>query len=104
MISYNKQIHEPVLSLSNAAQLRSDAETVYSTLSSVNVPIHLVIPYDDVTEEVYTWLVALPLAAIGLDFCGVPGSSDGNLTAQLIAKHGFPKVGRIVHYLSLWQT
>lgn len=40
----------------------------------------------------YEWVVRLPVAAIGLDFCGVPGAASGNLTAQIIAKCGFPKV------------
>jgi len=48
-----------------------------------------------VFEDVYTWLVDLPVAAISLDFCGVPGAAAGNTTAQLIAKHGFPKVNTV---------
>ncbi len=64
----------------------------YAALAAAGVPISLVIPYDDVCEEVYTWVIELPVAAISLDFCGVPGAAAGNNTAQLIAKHGFPKV------------
>jgi len=65
---------------------------VFDALSSTGVSLHLVVPYDDVREDVYEWLVKLPVQAIGLDFCGVPGAAHGNLTAQLIANHGFPKV------------
>jgi hypothetical protein len=75
-----------------AVTLRSDAETTYAALATAGVPISLVIPYDDVVEDVYTWLVELPVAAISFDFCGVPGAAAGNGTAQLIAKHGFSKV------------
>lgn len=52
-------------------------------------------PYDDVAPEVYPWLVALPVHAIGLDFCGVPGAPHGNATCQLIAKNGFPADKRL---------
>lgn len=89
------QIHEPILALgATAKSLRADCEAAFATLNAAaaGLPLHLVVPYDDVDEEVYTWLVQLPVAAIGLDFCGVPGAAHGNLTAQLIAKHGFPKV------------
>lgn len=65
---------------------------MYAALAAAGVPLHIVVPYDNVAEEVYTWLVNLPCAAIGLDFCGVPGAAHGCATAQLIAKHGFPKV------------
>jgi Cobalamin-independent synthase, N-terminal domain len=89
------QIHEPVLAAAKAGTLRSDAEATYAALAAAGVPISLVIPYDDVSEEVYTWLVELPVAAISLDFCGVPGAAAGNGTAQLIAKYGFPKVSNL---------
>ena len=52
-------------------------------------------PYDDVAPDVYPWLVALPVHAIGLDFCGVPGAPHGNATCQLIAKNGFPADKRL---------
>ena len=42
--------------------------------------------------QVYRWVVELPVDAIGLDFCGVPGAAHGCLTAQHIAKYGFPQV------------
>ena len=86
------QVHEPIFTSGKAGSLRSDAEATYAALAAAGVPISLVIPYDDVSEEVYSWLVELPVAAIGLDFCGVPGAVAGNGQAKLIAKHGFPKV------------
>ncbi|KAL4539572.1 hypothetical protein Ndes2437B_g02062 [Nannochloris sp. 'desiccata'] len=89
------QIHEPVFTGASAVDLRADAEATYAALAAAGVPISMVIPYDDVFEEVYTWLVELPVAAISLDFCGVPGAAAGNGTAQLIAKHGFPKTKRL---------
>lgn len=87
------QVHEPILATDGASKLQSDAEYVYTKFADVNVPIHLVVSYDDVSEEVYKWLIQLPVHAIGLDFCGVPGAAHGCHTAQLIAKYGFPKVG-----------
>ena len=73
---------------------QADVELAYKTLTGT-VPIHLVVPYDDVAPEVYSWLVALPVHAIGLDFCGVPGAPHGNATCQLIAKNGFPADKRL---------
>ena len=79
-----------------ANALHADAVSVYTTLaSSVDLPIHLVVPYDDVDEAVYLWLIDLPVHAIGLDFCGVPGASHGCTTAQLIHRHGFPATKRL---------
>lgn len=86
------QLHEPILATGEAISLQKDAQSVYSGMSAVGVPIHLVVSYDDVAEGAYEWLVKLPVSAIGLDFCGVPGASHGCATAQLIAKYGFPKV------------
>ena len=39
--------------------------------------------------------MASQVAAISLDFLGVPGSAHGCATAQLITKHGFPKDKRL---------
>lgn len=50
--------------------------------------------YDDIGEA-YEWAVKLPVAAISLDFLGVPGSALGNETAALIEKHGFPADKRL---------
>ena len=86
------QLHEPVLATGKAITLQKDAQVVYSSLAAVELPINLVVSYDDVADDVYEWLVKLPVSAIGLDFCGVPGAAHGCATAQLIAKHGFPKV------------
>jgi len=56
--------------------------------------VHLILQ-DDVPEEAFTWVTALPVHAIGLDFCGVPGAAHGNLTTQLINKYGFPSDKRL---------
>ncbi len=50
--------------------------------------------YDDIGEA-YTWAVELPVAAVSLDFLGVPGSVLGSDTAALIDKHGFPSDKRL---------
>lgn len=50
--------------------------------------------YDDIGEA-YTWAVELPVAALSLDFLGVPGSVLGSDTAALIEKHGFPDNKRL---------
>ena len=41
--------------------------------------------YDDIGAA-YEWAVKLPVAAVSLDFLGVPGSAFGNETAALIEK------------------
>ena len=79
---FNQQIHEPVLALGTATSLCSTAKSTYGFLSLAGVDIHLVVPYDDVSEEVYQWLVALPVMGIGLDFCGVPGAAHGTTSAK----------------------
>ena len=58
------------------------------------MPINLVTYYDDIGEA-YSWAVQLPVAAISLDFLGVPGSAHKNATAALIEEHGFPKGKRL---------
>lgn len=50
--------------------------------------------YDDIGEA-YEWAVKLPVAAVSLDFLGVPGSALGNETAALIEKYGFPSDKRL---------
>ena len=60
----------------------------------VDVGINLVTFYDDIGEA-YPWVVALPVAAVSLDFCGVPGASSPNNTAALVARHGFPADKRL---------
>lgn len=37
----------------------------------------------------------LPVAAVSLDFLGVPGSAFGNETAALVEKYGFPSDKRL---------
>jgi 5-methyltetrahydropteroyltriglutamate--homocysteine methyltransferase len=89
------QLHEPVLTLAKAPQLRADAEYAYGALAAASVPLHLVVAYDNVADDVYPWLTQLPVHAIGLDFCGVPGATHGNATCNLIARHGFPAEKRL---------
>ncbi len=50
--------------------------------------------YDDIGEA-YEWAVKLPVAAVSLDFLGVPGSALGNETAALVEKYGFPSDKRL---------
>lgn len=50
--------------------------------------------YDDIGEA-YEWAVKLPVAAVSLDFLGVPGSALGNETAALVEKYGFPNDKRL---------
>jgi 5-methyltetrahydropteroyltriglutamate--homocysteine methyltransferase len=86
-----RQIHEPVFATSTGPALQRDAEKVYAALAATGVPLNIVIPFDDVEEKVYQYLVKLPVAALGLDFLSVPGNTAGNRMAQLIATYGFPK-------------
>ncbi|GMH38377.1 hypothetical protein BSKO_06261 [Bryopsis sp. KO-2023] len=88
------QMHEPALVLSDANTMKAACETVYKKLSESGVPINLVTYYDDVGEA-YPWLVTLPVAAISLDFCGVPGAAVKPQTLELMKKHGFPKEKRL---------
>ena len=56
----------------------------------INAAIHAsgqVTYYDDIGAA-YEWAVKLPVAAVSLDFLGVPGSAYGNETAALIEKCG----------------
>lgn len=89
------QIHEPCLTTSQAEDLLEATITTYEKFASSKVSIHLVVPYDDVSETVYCCLIQLPVFAIGFDFCGVPGAAYGNSMCDLIAQHGFPKSKRL---------
>jgi 5-methyltetrahydropteroyltriglutamate--homocysteine methyltransferase len=88
-------VHEPILTRSGSSALAPEFAACYAELAAVGLPINLVVPYDDVEEETYGWLVQLPVAAISLDFLGVPGADYGSHTAQLIAQHGFPQSKRL---------
>ncbi|KAL4447714.1 hypothetical protein ABPG75_004933 [Micractinium tetrahymenae] len=90
------QIHEPALTLTGSEALGVALSVCYAELAATGgVPINVVVMFDDVPEETYKWLVQLPVAAISLDFLGVPGADYGSRTAQLIAQHGFPKNKRL---------
>jgi len=101
------QIHEPCLTISKADDLLATIITTYEKLSNNGVSIHLVVPYDDVSEAVYCCLIQLPVCALGFDFCGVPGASYGNSMCNLIACHGFPKSKRlgagVINGRSIWK-
>lgn len=84
-----------MLTLGTANELRASVEESVATLAAVGVPLNLVIQYDDVLPEVYDWVIELPVAAISLDFAGVPGAASGNSTASLIDAKGFPKSKRL---------
>ncbi|KAK9829533.1 hypothetical protein WJX72_006351 [[Myrmecia] bisecta] len=100
------QLQEPILTTSNAAALRPEFEATFEALSKEGVPINLVTFYDDIAADVYDWVVKLPVAAISLDFLGVPGSALGCNTAALVAQKGFPADKRlgagIVDGRSVW--
>lgn len=101
------QIHEPCLTTSKAEDLLATTIATYKKLARNNVSMHLVIPYDDVSETVYCCLIQLPVSAIGFDFCGVPGAAYGNSMCTLIAQHGFPKSKRlgvgVIDGRSIWK-
>ena len=88
------QMHEPILTHQAAGALRADFEASYEKLAAVGVPLNLVTYYDDIGDA-YSWAVQLPVAAVSLDFLGVPGSAHKNATASLIEAHGFPAGKRL---------
>ena len=88
------QMHEPILTHQAAGALRADFEASYEKLAAVGIPLNLVTYYDDIGDA-YSWAVQLPVAAISLDFLGVPGSAHKNATASLIEAHGFPAGKRL---------
>eukprot|EP00798_Chlamydomonas_sp_ICE-L_P005552 gene5552-4186_t len=85
--------------------LRADVEGAYAALAAEGVPIHLATYYDDLGAA-YPWVVALPVAAVGLDFLGVLGAAEANCTLELIKTHGFPAGKRmgagVVDGRSVW--
>lgn len=89
------QVHEPCLTIFDSDDTIAVTTNTYHLLATHKVPIHLVIPYDDVSEAMYQCVINLPVHAIGFDFCGVPGATSGNEMFTLIATHGFPKVCEI---------
>jgi 5-methyltetrahydropteroyltriglutamate--homocysteine methyltransferase len=94
------QLHEPSLAKSGAASdvVRAATEAAYGVLcaaaDAAGCSVNLVIPYDD-PGECYPWLVALPVAALTLDFCGAPGAAEGPATLGLLRAHGFPAGKRL---------
>jgi hypothetical protein len=54
------QIHEPVLALSHAAELKADFESSFKAFATAGVQLHLVSSYDDVGAA-YPWVVTLPV-------------------------------------------
>lgn len=88
------QIHEPSLATDAGAASQAVYESTYKALAAVGCPIDLVTYYDDLGAA-YPWAVNLPVAAISLDFCGVPGDAAGNGTLALIRRHGFPANKRL---------
>ena len=88
------QLHEPSLTTDAGAASKDVFESAYAQLAAVGCPIDLVTYYDDLGEA-YPWAINLPVSAISLDFCGVPGDAAGNATLELIRKHGFPAAKRL---------
>lgn len=100
------QILEPSLTTDAGNDAQSVYEATYTQLAAVGLPIDLICCYDDLAESTYPWVVKLPVAAVSLDFCGVPGSAAGNATLELIRKFGFPESKRlgvgIIDARSVW--
>lgn len=67
------QVHEPILTLSGSEALAADFQACYRQLAGEGVELDIVVPYDDVPEGTFAWLTDLPVAALSLDFLGVPG-------------------------------
>eukprot|EP00877_Chromochloris_zofingiensis_P007127 jgi/Chrzof1/2668/Cz11g24160.t1 len=88
------QIHEPILASDKGAGAQQLFNTTYAKLSAIGTPIDLVTYFDDIGAA-YPWVVQLPVAAISLDFVGVPGSTAGNDTLSLIRQNGFPANKRL---------
>ena len=61
------QCHEPILVTSQALAVREAVVTTYTQLALVGVPIQVMTYFDDLGDA-YPWVVALPVAGIGLDF------------------------------------
>lgn len=88
------QLHEPSLTTDAGAAAQSVYESAYKSLAAVGCPIDLV-TYYDCLGAAYPWVTNLPVSAISLDFCGVPGDAAGNGTLALIRQHGFPASRRL---------
>ncbi|NMG11095.1 5-methyltetrahydropteroyltriglutamate--homocysteine S-methyltransferase [Brasilonema sp. UFV-L1] len=93
------QMHEPALVLGDANSWKEHFQTVYNSLDSVELPLHLVTYFDDLGET-YLWVMQLPVSAISLDF-----TRGRNL--ELIKTYGFPKDKRlglgIIDARNIWQ-
>ncbi|MBW4623930.1 MAG: 5-methyltetrahydropteroyltriglutamate--homocysteine S-methyltransferase [Brasilonema octagenarum HA4186-MV1] len=93
------QMHEPALVLGDANSWKKHFQTVYNSLESVELPLHLVTYFDDLGET-YPWVIELPVSAISLDF-----TRGRNL--ELIKTYGFPEDKRlglgIIDARNIWQ-
>jgi len=78
------QLHEPILATSKGKTLKKGLERVLGDIQSDSPSIDLVSFFDDVGEDMYSWIVNLPIAKISLDL------SRGN-NFDFISKFGFPK-------------
>ena len=76
------QLHEPALILPDSGSYRSQTETAVAALAAVGLPLNLVIPFDDIGES-FSWIVALPVAGLTLDF------TRGE-TVALLERYGWP--------------
>jgi Cobalamin-independent synthase, N-terminal domain len=64
------QVLEPALCKDEGENYRGLYEGAFKALAGAKVPINLVTFYDDLGDS-YGWVVALPVAAVSIDFCGV---------------------------------
>lgn len=79
------QLHEPCLATDAGQQSIDLLQAAYSHLPNARPAIDLVIPYGDVTMAVLQAAAGLPLAALSLDFVGVPGAEAPNCTFELVS-------------------
>lgn len=89
------QLAEPALATDRGASAagRAAYELAYSALgaaaSKAGLVLDLVAQYDDLGEAGFKLATSLPVGALTLDFCGVPGAASPNGTLALIRAHGF---------------
>jgi len=89
------QLAEPALATDRGASAagRAAYEAAYAALgaaaSKAGLILDLVAQYDDLGEAGFKLATSLPVGALTLDLCGVPGAAAPNGTLALLRAHGF---------------
>lgn len=89
------QLAEPALATDRGASAagRAAYEAAYAALgaaaSKAGLILDLVAQYDDLGEAGFKLATSLPVGALTLDLCGVPGAAAPNGTVALLRAHGF---------------